>query len=260
MAEWLVNNSKGAHMATCNDDRKGCPVVKGIHSEYSTEYVEATLSELVDNVVKARRFQEQPNEHGSRRPWWIVTTKDRETLIKLRQFKTFGSLETPIKWEPQKSSRVLRCFRCNGYRHVAKNCMYKENCALCASNHSTRDCKVVYPSSEVSNFGAYKCVNCQKGGHWARAKNCPAYMKEVELVKKVERENTKEYNSTRQQIPQWKDFVVNEKTAKKIGVPVPQKKVQTTNWNAEAIKRNSDENKCVMFMQGMRRLFDELFK
>lgn len=68
---------------------------------------------------------------------------------------------------------VSRCYKCQGYGHVAKSCRINyEVCAHCAeSGHSTRACK-----SKDKNAS---CVNCSKAGKKGDQAvsnvNCPMY-------------------------------------------------------------------------------------
>lgn len=47
---------------------------------------------------------------------------------------------------------VLRCYKCCGYHHFAKDCQNETKCRKCAENHLEKDC-----NSQVK-----KCVNCVK--------------------------------------------------------------------------------------------------
>jgi len=75
---------------------------------------------------------------------------------------------------------ILRCYKCCGFYHFAKDCKNKEVCGLCASQHKTKDCR----SQER------KCVNCEdkirnmkirnlKSDHSAYDNNCPCFIKEI---------------------------------------------------------------------------------
>jgi hypothetical protein len=45
---------------------------------------------------------------------------------------------------------VIRCFKCNRYGHLVKNCNYNQTCGICSGNHSYKQCE--------SNIK--KCINC----------------------------------------------------------------------------------------------------
>lgn len=80
---------------------------------------------------------------------------------------------------------VLRCYKCNEYGHVAKDCTSESVvCALCAGNHKIEECK----SKE------FKCVNCVKArvnlnmnidvNHSAFSSKCPILSRRTEKRKR----------------------------------------------------------------------------
>lgn len=79
---------------------------------------------------------------------------------------------------------ILRCFKCCGYYHFAKDCKREETCGKCMGKHATKDCK-----SEQRN-----CVNCAEKSKNLKIKNmnsdhsafdsgCPYYKKELEKLR-----------------------------------------------------------------------------
>lgn len=71
---------------------------------------------------------------------------------------------------------VTRCFKCNGFGHMASSCMYRERCGKCAEEgHETRICKSTAPP---------KCTNCKRFGkphdHDVRDVSCPCYVRALE--------------------------------------------------------------------------------
>ena len=72
---------------------------------------------------------------------------------------------------------VLKCFRCQRYGHVAKNCVHEIACGLCSEAHITRDC----PEKDTDTF---KCINCIRGNkitvcHSTNSKKCPFFINAV---------------------------------------------------------------------------------
>lgn len=76
---------------------------------------------------------------------------------------------------------ILRCFKCCGYYHFAKDCTKRETCGNCAEQHATKDCR-----SE-----SRKCINCEdkirvfkiknlKSDHSAYDNKCPCFKRELE--------------------------------------------------------------------------------
>lgn len=76
--------------------------------------------------------------------------------------------------------RVLQCFRCSNFGHIAKDCRLPPACGHCAEIHELKDCM----RRELSPL----CVNClriqgsssHKIGHSAfDAKKCPILEKRI---------------------------------------------------------------------------------
>lgn len=79
---------------------------------------------------------------------------------------------------------ILRCYKCCGFYHFAKDCKNKEVCGLCAGQHMTKECK----------NRERKCVNCEdkiknmkiknlKSDHSAYDNKCPCFVREIEKYK-----------------------------------------------------------------------------
>jgi len=79
---------------------------------------------------------------------------------------------------------ILRCFKCCGYYHFAKDCTKEEICGICAEKHATKGCK-----REIK-----KCVNCEEKIKVFKIKNlnlnhspfdtdCLCYKKKMEKQK-----------------------------------------------------------------------------
>lgn len=54
----------------------------------------------------------------------------------------------------QASFRIMQCFRCQDYGHMASTCTKEERCCICAGNHVSKGCQVK----------ERKCANC-RGNH-----------------------------------------------------------------------------------------------
>lgn len=79
---------------------------------------------------------------------------------------------------------ILRCYKCCGYYHFAKDCNKKETCGKCAGQHATKECisqekKCVNCEDKIKNF---KIKNL-KADHSVYDNNCPCYKREIEKQK-----------------------------------------------------------------------------
>ncbi|XP_026828000.1 uncharacterized protein LOC113562520 [Ooceraea biroi] len=106
----------------------------------------------------------------------VVNAETRERFLQLEKLK--------IGWNicrVQDYVGILRCFKCCGYYHFAKDCSkLKEICGKCADQHATKDC----------NSKTRKCINCEekirvyniknlKTDHSSYDNNCPCLRKEM---------------------------------------------------------------------------------
>jgi len=73
--------------------------------------------------------------------------------------------------EKERSVKVIRCFHCQRFGHIARNCKNFAKCEFCADSHRT-DETCVYD---------VQCVNC-RGRHPASSSQCPAYLKRYETI------------------------------------------------------------------------------
>lgn len=78
MLQYLKANSTGGYSHTSNADKPGSRIVKGVHRDYTPEFVKERLEELCDFKIKeVRSFQKSLAENEKPLHWWIVTTEKR---------------------------------------------------------------------------------------------------------------------------------------------------------------------------------------
>ena len=248
---WCKNNGVQGTTSTCNHERQGASIVKGIHVSYEAEEVQEYLESLVDfKISKIRRFAE-PKEGEKPFHWWVVTTENRDQTFELKRIKFFRN-SCPIKWEPYVSKRCPRCFNCQEYKHLAKNCFKKERCTRCKTAHPRAECKKPPMTANMSfeERQVYWCHPCQLRGHCADSLNCPTKLRYDE--EQAERAMTQRTNNSRQATrqgpvrreqppPSKEDFIVtSRKEARK--VPAPVEAQQQPEWSRPG---NSQGNKSV---------------
>jgi hypothetical protein len=73
--------------------------------------------------------------------------------------------------------RVLQCFNCYKYGHMAKGCTNAAYCGHCAGAHKSDEC--IFPDEKDKE----KCCNCDKKGHKAWSQNCPLRQKESQRAR-----------------------------------------------------------------------------
>lgn len=189
--EWLGKNCSGGNTMTCNDDRQGVSLVKGIHLSYKPEFVKSEIERLVEfKIVDARHFQTNPKSHERQLHWWKIVTETKAHALELaKKVKVFDY--SVVHWEPLKQRGVLQCYRCQGYNHIARNCLNKPRCVKCEFSHGRDECSAPPFKKGTGNKDAYYCVNCNKSGHPANAMECPIRAK---WQKKVDDKNDDKNN------------------------------------------------------------------
>ena len=84
---------------------------------------------------------------------------------------------TKIKWERHENRKLItQCHRCQHFGHATSNCFREPRCVKCEEAHLTKDC------TKDENTAA-TCCNC-KGKHPANYRNCPVYLKKLEIIAK----------------------------------------------------------------------------
>lgn len=65
--------------------------------------------------------------------------------------------------------KVLQCYKCYAFGHIANRCVNKPACIICAAEHKSDEC-----DDETNKFS---CINCKIAGktieHKVTADNCP---------------------------------------------------------------------------------------
>lgn len=114
---------------------------------------------------------------------WVVEVSP------LMRNKILGRRRLYVEWSACRVRdfvMVTRCYKCQGFGHLAKHCERETCCSLCAeTGHKGTEC----PKKEEKQ--EHKCVNCFKSkkphGHSTLDKNCPAYKQALErLVDRID--------------------------------------------------------------------------
>ena len=100
----------------------------------------------------------------------------------------------------------VRCYKCQKFSHISKNCRGKQKCPVCSQNHTFDECQ---------NRQNKKCSNCG-GSHLAGFKGCTVFVKAQEIKqlghqKKITySEATKQINLINNMENQTKQTLVTE--------------------------------------------------
>ncbi|GFT57659.1 uncharacterized protein TNCV_61321 [Trichonephila clavipes] len=66
---------------------------------------------------------------------------------------------------------ATQCYNCNYFNHSSANCFMKPRCLKCSKEHRTGECPI------KERLATPHCINCDKDGHPANWRNCPAFPK-----------------------------------------------------------------------------------
>jgi hypothetical protein len=74
--------------------------------------------------------------------------------------------------------KTLRCYRCQGFFHMASRCSQNLKCSLCSGEHAYNHC----PFKDTNETDSLCCANCG-GKHSAVYKNCPFFVQAKQATK-----------------------------------------------------------------------------
>lgn len=159
--------------------------IVGIIENYNEEDLEKEIKQhnsfLKDNI-KILHIKRNNNRNNST-AYAEINPSSYEELMH------YGRLRTEWQYcRVFEDFNVNRCYKCNGYNHVAKNCKNEIICSKCArTGHTDKECE---------NEHDQRCINCIKENknykksyetnHTAYDHNkCETYKKLIDRVKKI---------------------------------------------------------------------------
>ena len=157
------------------------PKIKGIAFGISTAISEQELKEelnrsliVIENVSRLKKFDEESNKKNDTET--VIIEFNDESVISFPTFMYLGYQRITIK---EYIAYPVRCYKCQIFGHVAKNCRSTQKCPNCAGNHSYENCQ---------NPVQKKCANCGEP-HSAAFKGCKAFQKAKDIKKISKAEN-----------------------------------------------------------------------
>ena len=150
-------------------------IIHGVDIEYTSDELSEGLCAQEFAITDVKRL-------GSSKS--VVLTFQGEVLP---EHVYFGYLRYNVKlYIPN----PIRCFQCQRWGHIAKNCRSVLRCASCGDKHDTREC----PNPSNTD----KCCNCG-GNHKASSKECTFYEEAKEILK-VKTEQKMKYSDAVKQV------------------------------------------------------------
>lgn len=169
-------------------------VLRGLLYESNVEDIKADIDRLVpdtiDNVSKFTTSFSRKNNVDT--GLFLVTLLPGKSVSELKCQRYI--LKQLITWElPRRNLGDVRCWRCQKWGHMSKNCNRESACVKCDQNHARGECQFVQTESNLPY-----CVNCGNHGHPASFRGCSEYKKYVELknrARKVAKEGKEKANT-----------------------------------------------------------------
>ena len=141
----------------------GCPdsvFIKGVDTSLDIASITQKLSDL-GVITTARRLCNRLTGKPSRVVKINCSPEHVNTILSLNL--TVNGKACVI--EKKRLARVVRCYRCQSFGHIAKNCINPIRCEVCSGPHAFDQCCKAYA----------KCANCS-GHHPASSPWCPHYI------------------------------------------------------------------------------------
>ena len=156
-------------VSTLKKEKSKVYFIKNVDTKVSTYEVKIKLREAGIDTLNIERISNKISSRPTRTIKFSVAKADEEKLIHLEL--RIGEHKCII--EKQKFNSVVRCYECQLFGHISKNCQGEARCVVCAGHHkSSFDCN-----------NPKKCRNCE-GLHSSSDPICPVYKDRYEAVAK----------------------------------------------------------------------------
>ena len=156
-------NTDKSQLKAHNIEPKPICVFKNVPTTAIEEDIALQVEKLTSVQAKYRRLRYRDTNKAL--PVVIVYCNSQTDLQKLFQTKiSISNKEIQIQAYRTKKNIPTRCFNCQQYGHISRNCTNNTICEQCAESHEGR-----------CNIKKKKCANCSEN-HPASHKECPVYL------------------------------------------------------------------------------------
>lgn len=186
------------HTYTPKEEQEIKLVIKNLPPNITCDEIKEDLIQKNVPVIKIVQMTKKVNEnHSTPLPLYVVIISNKMKVKDIIEIKHV--CHCIIQWERYKNkNRVVQCYKCQSFDHIARNCYKNPKCSICAGPHETNSC---------DNKDNLKCTNCQNP-HAANDKQCPTYIKR--LTRKVIKEQ-KAKDKTEEKKQRKNEFVYEQK-------------------------------------------------
>ena len=157
-------------------DLKLCILAKNVDTEITDEDIKKSIIEAYPSAT-VKRFIRRNGDRMTTIKVDFSTQEDHEKCLAAGSLKMNHQSWPVVQFEPKQ--RIIQCFKCYKFGHVAKLCNQKtQRCDLCSKNHHQGDCRFL----NDENRKRFKCINCG-GQHEATFRGCQSYKTIVEKMR-----------------------------------------------------------------------------
>lgn len=179
VAKYLSEQKYEFFSFTPKEERSVLLILKGLNNTMVLDDVTNDLKDLLPSLPNGALSKHIINKKSTDN--FILKLPNNFDVSKILEINYICSQK--IHWERFKINGVAQCKRCQGFKHVAKNCNKAYNCVKCLDVHEPGEC-----NRKDRNEGLPKCINC-KGDHPANYKNCPIFKDVLQSRQKLQQQN-----------------------------------------------------------------------
>lgn len=138
------------------------------------------VNQLGENTIKAIRWAKPINRRSPQQKTahLILSFSDPEAA---NQAISIGvTICNKLCRAERVKKEPLRCMKCQGWNHMAKECIQKvDKCSNCAGDHKSDECR----------SRSTRCVSCRTDDHSSWSRECPVFLRKSEELSERHPEN-----------------------------------------------------------------------
>ena len=161
------------HTYTFPEQKPLKSVLKGLAPNFTTEEIMSDLKERkkvkVTSVKQMTKLKVIPGKDAPQKVNIPVFLISFEPGVLVSEIKKIHELcYCTVTWEKHRNyNKIIQCYNCQSFGHVALNCFRKSKCKNCAGEHKSKDCA-------DTTEDKIKCSNCGEK-HTANSRLCEIY-------------------------------------------------------------------------------------
>ena len=152
----------GGKISTLNKFKKVSFFIKNVDTKVSISEIRTKLQSQGLHNFECDRITNSYTQRPTKTIKVIINSAEESKILNTK-IKVSGQ-DCVIE---KQLGTVIRCYGCQQFGHIAKNCHAAPKCVVCAGSHR----------SDFSCRNTVKCGNCE-GGHLSSDKKCPIFIKQ----------------------------------------------------------------------------------